>query len=522
LRDGMWTTRELRERERQTLSVAKERASERTAPVQESTLREAIRESQRELRGTLTGEQREALERITGAGGVSVLVGQAGTGKGVVIETAVRAWRQEGYTVLGTAVAGATAERLGNEAKLERALTSDSLIAKAGQGQLSLDRNTVVVMDEAGMADTKRLGGLVQLASRSQSKLLLVGDQAQLSAIGPGGMFTALQEEVPTAELKEVHRAREGWERQAWQQLREGQGRQALANYQAHDRLHVADTREEAAREMVEAWAKDRADHPGERTVMLTDASNRELDAINQQAQEHRARSNELGAERIELADRPYDLASGDEVMFTSMMMVHGQARVENGTLATVTATEAKENRITVRAEGEQSRELEIRTNEFSDLRLAYAQHVYKAQGVTVERAHTMIGGWQTDRERAYVALSRARAQTDIYLSREDLGEQGLDPEGIERLAEIISESHAQEPSIATPARDPARELTHARDREPSHEHESPAEMLLERDEFAPTQTSADLRESEAAQIMRETQEPQPHARDEGWDQHFD
>ncbi len=45
-------------------------------------------EVQREIGGPLSAEQREALETITGDGGVSVLVGQAGTGKGVVIAAA--------------------------------------------------------------------------------------------------------------------------------------------------------------------------------------------------------------------------------------------------------------------------------------------------------------------------------------------------------------------------------------------------------------------------------------------------
>ena len=45
----------------------------------------------------------------------------------------------EGYEVIGTAVAGATAERLGAEAKLERSMTTDALIAKVESGQLSLD-----------------------------------------------------------------------------------------------------------------------------------------------------------------------------------------------------------------------------------------------------------------------------------------------------------------------------------------------------------------------------------------------
>ncbi len=63
---------------------------------------------------------------------MSVLVGQAGTGKGVVIATAASAWRSEGYEVIGTAVAGATAERLGDDAKLER--SHDDRLA-AGQSR---------------------------------------------------------------------------------------------------------------------------------------------------------------------------------------------------------------------------------------------------------------------------------------------------------------------------------------------------------------------------------------------------
>ena len=70
-------------------------------------------------------------------------------------------------------------------------------------------------------------------------------------------------------------------------------------------------------------------------------------------------------------------------------------------------------------------REVEVDTAKFSDLNLGYAVHVYKAQGITAEASGILTGGWQTDRESAYVALSRAREQTRVYVSREDLGEAG-------------------------------------------------------------------------------------------------
>ncbi len=129
LEGGMWTTRELREREQKTVQLAESRANEKAAPVREETLKRAQEQAEREIGGRLTREQREALQTITGDGGMSVMVGQAGTGKGVVLAAAAEAWREEGYRVVGTAIAGATAERLGAgyNRRAMRALASSAL-----------------------------------------------------------------------------------------------------------------------------------------------------------------------------------------------------------------------------------------------------------------------------------------------------------------------------------------------------------------------------------------------------------
>jgi conjugative relaxase-like TrwC/TraI family protein len=472
LQDGLWTTRELREREQLTLDLAQARASERVAPVSETSIREARLEVQREIGGVMSAEQREAVATITGEGGVSVLVGQAGTGKGVVVRAAAGAWRREGYQVIGTAVAGATAERLGADAMLKRSLTADSLIARAESGSVQLDSKTVVVMDEAGMADTRRLATLTELTARRESKLVLVGDRAQLPAIGAGGMFAALQEKVPTAEVAEVHRATHAWEREAWQQVRVGEAEQALASYQAHARLHISDTREEAVERMVSDWDRARRENPSERMLMLSDASNVELERINALAQDRRAQAGELGAHTVDLPDRPYGLAAGDKVIFAAALHQPGQPRVENGTLGTVTES-TEQAGVAIETDGTMEREVRLGGEEAGDLRLAYAQHVYKAQGRTVDRAFVLTGGWQTDREHAYVALTRAQERTDIYVSREDLGEQGLDAGAVERLGEAMATSRGEEASIATPVvRERDSEAAQLMRDEQQHDHE--------------------------------------------------
>jgi AAA domain len=427
----------------------------------------------------LTEEQARALETLTGPGGVVVLVGAAGTGKGVVLDAAREAWERDDRHVIGTAVAGATAQRLGPDAGIRETMTADSLIGRVEHGTLRLDRDSVVVMDEAGMADTRRLAGLIEITREGEAKLVLAGDGAQLSPLGAGGLFAQLKDNVPTAQLSQVHRANHEWERDAWTALRSGDAERALGEYQARDRLHIEDTRTQAGEQMVSDWAAARAAHPGQRVVMLTDASNRELDRLNHQAQEHRANVGELGMRAVALPDRPYGLWAGDEIIFTSQHRVPGEQRVENGTRGQVIVANEREHRVLVRTEEPKPRAVDISTREFDELRLAYAQHVYKAQGLTTDRALVLAGGWQTDRETAYVALTRARERTDIYASREDLGHAGIDADAIRRLAERASKSNAQEASISRERVEPedapsraVRELREALGRDQPHDRE--------------------------------------------------
>jgi conjugative relaxase-like TrwC/TraI family protein len=448
LEEGMWTTRTLRDVEQATISVAERRATETTAPVSEQALKQAQREAAKELHSPLSQEQREALGTITGPGGVSVLVGRAGTGKGVVMKAATRAWQLEGNHVIGTAIAGATAKRLQADTGTDRSMTTDSLLNRIEKGHIPLGSKTVVIMDEAGMADSDRLPRLIKLTAQHESKLLLAGDSAQLSSIGPGGLFKELEGKVPTAELTEVHRARHDWERQAWEEIRQGEPGRALARYQARDRLHITDTREEAMQAMVDHWDQSRKTVPDGQAVMITDGSNSERDALNAMAQERRAKAGELGAHTVQLPGKPYGLAAGDQVIFSAQYRVPGQQRVENGITGAVIDTSRDEDKVTIKTREPEPRDIQVDTSKFSDLSLGYATHIRKGQGLTTETSQVLAGGWQTDKENIYVSVTRAREQTDIYITRDDLGKQGMDTSAIQRLADRMRRSRAQEASI--------------------------------------------------------------------------
>ena len=459
LEDGTYTTRRLRELER---ADDRERSAARRRdgrPRHRSSPRASTpAEGPRARRALSAQEQREALETITGPGGVVILIGQAGTGKGVVLSAATDAWQKEGYEVIGTAVPGATAMRLQADTKSDQGVTADSLITSFEHGHLNLDPNTVIVLDEAGMLDSERLSKLVRLADRAGVKLVLTGDAAQLYALGAGGLFKELEGKVPTAELTEVHRAHHQWEREAWSEVRKGEPGLALARYRAHDRLHVYDTRAEATQAMVESWDQARQGLPPDQTVMITDSSNVERDAMNALAQDRRAQAGELGSDRVALPGKPYGLAAGDEVIFTDKFRIKRLKRVENGITGTVIHASSNEDKVTIRTRETKPRDVEVDTEKFSEISLAYAVHIRKGQGLTTETSGILAGGWQTDKEHMYVSLSRARERTDIYISREDLGEQGMDTGAIERLGERMARSRAQEASITKDVAEPTVE----------------------------------------------------------------
>ncbi len=399
----------------------------------------------------LSDEQDHALRVITGPERGAILVGPAGTGKGVVIDAAARAEQLTDHRTLGIAVSGSTAQRLGQDspALAGQTLTLDALVARVQRGQLLVDEDTTIYFDEAGMADTDRLDRLTEVVADTGSKLVAIGDGAQLPSIGAGGMFDRLAQLAPSAQLSNVRRTLDPAEQRAWADLRAGRTDRAMAHYLAQGRLHMADTRDDALERAVRNWATLTETHPIEQVALISDASNKEIHRLNARAQHYRSERGELGELEVQVPGVHYGVRAGDRVAMIDQHHEPGQERIENGARGQV---------LDINDAGEVMVEFDVtgqwRTlagDDLARLRLGYAQHIHRAQGATVTRTLVVTGGWQTSKEPAYVEASRAREGTDWYVSREDLGVEGHDSDRITRLAEAMSRSHAQTPSLAHP-----------------------------------------------------------------------
>jgi conjugative relaxase-like TrwC/TraI family protein len=396
----------------------------------------------------LSREQTEALRTLTGPERLSVLVGPAGTGKGVVIDAAARTEQTMGLEVIGVAVSGSTAERLGADspALAEHTMTVDALVARVDHGRLELGPDTTVILDEAGMVDHKRMDGLTRVVEESGAKLIAVGDGKQLPSIGPGGMFDRLADRAPTAELADVRRTTDPAERKAWAALRAGEPERAMAHYRARGQLFFNNTRDQAGEAAVQRWAELTETREIREVALIADASNVEIDRLNARAQHLRAQRGELGDQELQLPHRHYGLREGDLVVFTKQHRTPGRVRIENGSRGEVTAIDARGG-LGVTLDGSQRR-VTLAGEDLESLRLGYAHHVYRQQGATVERSVVVTGGWQTSRETAYVEASRAREGTEWYLAREELGLAGQDERRIDQLAGKMRTSRAHTPSL--------------------------------------------------------------------------
>jgi conjugative relaxase-like TrwC/TraI family protein len=462
LEGGQMTTLAIRAQEQAIERRATQLAQPAGRDVGQTVREHAAREVAERIAAPLSPEQQHALAVLTGPERVAVLVGPAGTGKGVVIDAAARAEQMAARETIGVAVSWSTAERLASDspALYEQTMALDALITRAQAGTVHVGADTTIILDEAGMTDHTRMAALTDLVERSGAKLVAVGDGKQLPSIGPGGMFDRLTTHAPTADLQTIHRTKDPAEQHAWRALRNGEPDRALAHYASRGRLHVAETRDQAAENAVQAWAKLAREHPIRDIALIADASNTEIDRLNARAQHLRLQHGELGQHEAPLPHVHYGIRRGDLIAFTHQHRPPRAARVENGTRGEITALNPNGG-ATIALDGS-NRRVTLAPEDLRSIRLAYAQHVYRQQGATVERAIVLTGGWQTSKETAYVEATRARQRTDWHIAHQDLNPNAPDPDPITRLAQRMTHSRAHTPTTTHQALpDPNWDPTH-------------------------------------------------------------
>jgi hypothetical protein len=366
----------------------------------------------------LSDEQRVLVETAAlSPDRVVCVVGAAGAGKTTALQVLGVAMTRSGAPVLGAAPSGRAADELGRATGMESA-TLHALLAEA---RLSggLPWGCVVVIDEAGMAETRVLAPVLRLVEEAGGKAILVGDPAQLPAVGAGGLYAALCDRLGAVRLAENRRQRD---LSSAGRLREGDPEAYLGHAAERGRLHLADDAHQAKEQLLSDWWKAAAvDMPG--SVMLAHRREDVCD-LNAAARALLHDAGRLCHEVLVAGGR--DFRVGDRVVCRRNDPALG---VRNGTCATVAGLNAVKGLLTLQTDAGQPRELSVRyAADHLDHGFALTGHA--AQGATVTRAFVLIRGEGALAEWAYVACSRAREETRLYgvAPELDLDAHGLTP----------------------------------------------------------------------------------------------
>ena len=359
----------------------------------------------------LTDGQRQMVRSFATSGNtVDIGMGPAGTGKTAVMAVISQLAALTGTPILGAALAARAAAGLQTATGI-RSTSLTRLLSQTSDAR-SLPPGVVVVVDEAGMVGTRQLAAVSDLVEQAEGKLILIGDDRQLPEINAGGLFRALTNRLPAIELTENMRQRDGWERTALAELRDGSVGDAIDAYRQHRRLIIGHDRDDTIFRAVGDWYRHITATGDLTSGLLIGHDNNTVAELNDQARRHLAASQRLNGPILRTGEQVFQ--TGDRILCRKNW---DRLDVLNGDLGTVIAVDSDHGTLTVRLDRDpETRELPSWYLEEGHVDYGYALTGHKAQGVTTGRTFTVIAGG-TDREWAYVAMSRGRQANTLYLA---------------------------------------------------------------------------------------------------------
>ena len=166
--------------------------------------------------------------------------GRAGVGKTTLLKATAHGLASKGVGVIGLAPTHTAREAMAESSGLVDTRTLQSVLTRFGKlvtedarptlSEKTEWRDKVVIVDEASMISNADALKLLRIAEKLKvGKLVLMGDERQLGAIGPGAPFRLVQSQgIPTAVVDEIVRQRDATLRAAVSSFASGAPRRGV------------------------------------------------------------------------------------------------------------------------------------------------------------------------------------------------------------------------------------------------------------------------------------------------------
>ena len=398
----------------------------------------------------LSDEQTRAALSVTRGGRITIVEGAPGTGKSTAQRPIVAAYEAAGYRVIGSATAWKIATALGKDLGIESRATADWL-SLLEHGKATFDDKTVLILDEAGLIGARNMLRILEVVKASGAKLVLVGDRNQIQPIAAGPGLGLVARSVEVSRIETIVRQRDAWLRQVVMDLGKGDALKALTELLRRKHVHFGADLPDAVEALVGKW---RALTDAGEAPLLIARTNDQLRMISEAVRRDRRIRGELAEAEITFSGRlpngeiaSVSLSPGDGIRFLAKNKALGTINGSAGTvLDVVPGATVLETRITALVE---ERRVSFSLADVSDedgnaqIGWDYGWSAFGSQGVTVEHA-LVLADANFDRHLTYVAASRARARTHLFVDGAsvdaidtDLSSLGPLSEEAERLVKL-------------------------------------------------------------------------------------
>ena len=377
----------------------------------------------------LSEEQIAAIRSVTSSEGrVAIIEGAAGSGKTTTLRPIADLYREHGQSIIATAVAWRTAVALGNDVDA-RPFCVDKLLRLAARGGIGINKDTTIIVDEAGMLSTRQAHHILQLSERHGAKIVFAGDTQQQQPVEAGPGLRLIRDAVGSVRVDRIRRQKADpedilfhvhgetpeaarfraelmgeqerakilgdyeamaekpqftpWQVAASEALRDGDAVSAIAAHHARGRFHIGYDEEKTLTGLVDDWDRYQRGNPDKSSVVLA-RTRAEVRALSHLMRERRFAAlpdgERLDTERVtvivsrgtenERTASPLEIARGDRLRIGA---THWEKQLFNGTVVTVDDFKVErgeagtEPSVLISARTEDGREVIFRHDEIRD-----------------------------------------------------------------------------------------------------------------------------------------------------------
>lgn len=433
----LYTTADIINTETEMISNAKAMASNKAHDLTDAEIAAAI--SKKEAQAgkklkqtvTMTDEQKMAIAHGL-RGGFSIVQGSAGAGKSFGAEAINIAYTDKGYEVIGAAVAKRAAQNLQDETGI-KSVTVASLVNDLNSGKKRLNDQTVIVIDEAGQVGTKQFNALLFHANAAGAKIVATGEDKQLEAIQQGGALRYLSrpDVIGCARIENIVRQNDPLDRNAVMNLRDGKAARAIMHYDQKGLIDFSDNKPQAIDSLINDWQKYEAQNPGKESLIIAHR-NQDVRLINEKVREIRKAQGVIHGDEIMVngahGSHKFDVpvAIGDRLRLNKN---DKELDAINGDIGNVFHMERNKEKggYDLYLKLDRGEEIVINTKSYVNdegrtmISGANAMTVYSSQGVTVKGDAFVLQTASMDRANTYVAASRAKENTHLYVPSDEI-----------------------------------------------------------------------------------------------------